>query len=124
MTLQKPNGESVSFVDKIQRRKLLKNLTLWEINDRGVIAPGLRANLNRINSESLTCDTPIMAYDLPANGCRLAQHAKTYQARFANGEQIVASDEFTETLPDKLLRETRHQALASSSKFRLSYFHN
>ena len=50
---------------------------------------------------------PTMAYDFPANGRRLVQHAKGYEATFVNGVQIVAGDEFTGTLPGKLLRGRR-----------------
>jgi N-acyl-D-aspartate/D-glutamate deacylase len=48
-----------------------------------------------------------MAYDFPANGRRLVQHAKGYIGTFVNGTQIVADDEFTGELPGVLLRGTR-----------------
>jgi N-acyl-D-aspartate/D-glutamate deacylase len=89
------------------QRQTQKTAQMYGLNDRGVIAPGLRADMNLINFESLTFDMPAMAYDFPANGRRLVQHAKGYEATFVNGVQIVAGDEFTGTLPGKLLRDRR-----------------
>ena len=55
----------------------------------------------------------VVAKDIPtageiaANGRRLVQHAKGYEATFVNGTQIVSRDEFTGELPGKLLRGRR-----------------
>jgi N-acyl-D-aspartate/D-glutamate deacylase len=68
-----------------------------------LIATGLRADLTLIDYEALSFNMPTMAYDFPANGRRLVQHAKGCEATFVNAVQIVASDEFTGTLPRKLL---------------------
>ena len=57
--------------------------------------------------QSPPCDVPTIASYFPANGRRLVQHAKCYEATFVNGVQIVAGDEFTGTLPGKLLRGRR-----------------
>ena len=94
-------------LEMMVQRQTQKTAQMYGLNDRGVIAPGLRADINLINFESLTFDMPTMAYDFPANGRRLVQHAKGYEATFVNGVQIVAGDEFTGTLPGKLLRGRR-----------------
>jgi N-acyl-D-aspartate/D-glutamate deacylase len=94
-------------LEMMVQRQTQKTAQMYGLHDRGVIAPGLRADMNLINFESLTFDMPTMAYDFPANGRRLVQHAKGYEATFVNGVQIVASDEFTGTLPGKLLRGRR-----------------
>jgi N-acyl-D-amino-acid deacylase len=94
-------------LEMMVQRQTQKTAQMYGLNDRGVIAPGLRADMNLINFESLTFDMPTMAYDFPANGRRLVQHAKGYEATFVNGVQIVAGDEFTGTLPGKLLRGRR-----------------
>ena len=45
------------------------------LHDRGVVAQGLRADLNVIDFDHLRCEAPVMAYDLPAGGKRLLQQA-------------------------------------------------
>jgi len=41
--------------------------------DRGVLAPGYRADLNVIDFEALRLHPPRIQYDLPAGGRRLLQ---------------------------------------------------
>ena len=82
------------------------------LTDRGLIAPGLRADLNLIDFENLSFEMPYMAYDLPANGRRLVQKAKGYVGTFCNGVQTVVEDEFSSELPGQLLGRQdlrRHQ---------------
>ena len=75
----------------------------YGLKDRGLIAPGLRADLNLIDFENLSFEMPYMAYDLPANGRRLVQKAKGYVGTFCKGVQTVVDDEFTNELPGVLL---------------------
>lgn len=85
-------------------RQTRKTAEVYGLLDRGLIAPGMRADLNLIDFDALTFDMPKMVYDFPANGRRLVQHAKGYVATFVNGTQTVAEDEFTGALPGKLIR--------------------
>ena len=47
--------------------------------DRGILAPGYRADINVINYDALTLHAPEISYDLPAGGRRLTQHASGYE---------------------------------------------
>ena len=91
-------------LEKMVQRQTRKTAEMYGLTDRGLIAPGLRADLNLIDYDNLSFDMPTMAYDFPANGRRLVQHAKGYVGTFVNGTQIVADDEFTGALPGQLLR--------------------
>jgi N-acyl-D-aspartate/D-glutamate deacylase len=85
-------------------RQTLKTAQLYGLRDRGLIAPGMRADLNIIDFDALSFDMPEMVYDFPANGRRLVQHADGYVATFVNGMQTVSNDEFTGALPGQLIR--------------------
>ena len=52
---------------------------------RGVVAQGMRADLNVIDFDHLRCEAPVMAYDLPAGGKRLLQRARGYCATIVEG---------------------------------------
>jgi N-acyl-D-aspartate/D-glutamate deacylase len=91
-------------LELIVHRQTRKTAELYGLRDRGLIAPGLRADINLINFDELSFDMPKMAYDFPANGRRLVQHATGYVATFVNGVQTVAHDEFTGALPGRLIR--------------------
>jgi N-acyl-D-aspartate/D-glutamate deacylase len=86
------------------QRQTRKTAELYGLRDRGLIAPGMRADLNIIDFDALSFDMPEMVYDFPANGRRLVQHAKGYVATFVNGVQTVENDQFTGALPGKLIR--------------------
>jgi len=74
------------------------------LNDRGVIAPGMKADLNVIDMDTLEVEAPSMAYDLPAGGKRLLQGAKGYEATIVSGEVIYRKGKPTGALPGKLIR--------------------
>ena len=91
----------------VVKRQTSETAAMFGFHDRGVVAPGKRADLNLINYDELKVMTPFMAYDLPAGGRRLMQNAKGYDATFVAGVQIVDHDQFTGALPGKLVRRGR-----------------
>ncbi len=91
-------------LEQMVHRQTRRTAELYGLTDRGLVAPGMRADLNLIDFEGLSFDMPEMVYDLPANGRRLVQHAKGYVATFCNGVQTVADDAFTGELPGQLIR--------------------
>jgi len=91
-------------LEHMVHRQTLKTAQLYGLRDRGLIAPGMRADLNIIDFDALSFDMPEMVYDFPANGRRLVQHADGYVATFVNGMQTVSNDEFTGALPGQLIR--------------------
>ena len=72
--------------------------------DRGMIAPGYRANINVIDFENLTLHAPEIVDDLPGGGRRLDQRASGYRYMLVSGEVITRDDKPTGLLPGKLVR--------------------
>ncbi|HXM00399.1 MAG TPA: amidohydrolase family protein, partial [Rhizomicrobium sp.] len=72
--------------------------------DRGIIAPGMKADLNVIDFDKLRVDAPTMAFDLPAGGKRLLQGAQGYVATIVSGEVTYRGGKETGALPGKLVR--------------------
>jgi len=72
--------------------------------DRGVIAPGMKADINVIDFDRLRVEAPVMAFDLPAGGKRLLQRAEGYVATIVSGKPIYRDGEATGALPGKLVR--------------------
>ena len=94
-------------LEYVVHRQTQQTAELYGLGDRGLVAPGLRADLNVIDYDRLSFGPPRMAFDLPAQGRRLVQKASGYRATFVAGEQTVADDEFTGALPGRLLRGPR-----------------
>jgi N-acyl-D-aspartate/D-glutamate deacylase len=74
------------------------------LTDRGVLAPGMRADLNVIDLDRLTLHLPEVRYDLPAGGRRLVQHAEGYRHTVVAGQETYRDGEATDALPGRLIR--------------------
>ncbi len=91
-------------LEYIVHRQTRQTAEFYGLTDRGLVAPGHRADINVIDYDGLGFDVPRMAFDLPAQGRRLVQRGRGYAATFVRGVQTVADDEFTGELPGRLVR--------------------
>ena len=80
---------------------------LYGLKDRGVIAPGMRADINLIDLENIRLPLPEMVNDLPAHGQRLIQRAHGYELTIVDGCITFDEGEHTGELPGRLVRK-RH----------------
>lgn len=76
----------------------------YGLTDRGVLAPGMRADINVIDFDGLRLLPPEVVYDLPTGGRRLTQAASGYRQTFVAGVETRRDDAFTGELPGKLVR--------------------
>jgi N-acyl-D-aspartate/D-glutamate deacylase len=72
--------------------------------DRGVVAPGYKADLNVIDLDRLTIERPYMVHDLPCGAKRLLQRARGYVATILSGIPVYRDGEATGALPGRLVR--------------------
>lgn len=77
------------------------------LGDRGVLAPGYRADVNIIDFDGLRLHAPEIRYDLPAGGRRMIQRATGYRNTFVAGVEIMADGESTGATPGRLVRGAR-----------------
>ncbi|MBW2626407.1 MAG: amidohydrolase family protein [Deltaproteobacteria bacterium] len=74
------------------------------LNDRGLLEPGRRADINIIDFDNLQLLHPTMLKDLPAGGQRLMQYASGYVATLVNGDVIAKDGKLTGARPGRLVR--------------------
>ena len=72
--------------------------------DRGVLAPGLRADINLIDLDGMRLHAPEMVFDLPAGGRRLIQRVEGYKATVVAGRVTYVDGEATGERPGRLVR--------------------
>lgn len=80
------------------------NALAYGLPDRGLIAAGMKADLNLIDFEALDILRPQIVHDLPAGGRRFIQRARGYRHTFVSGVEILRDDELTGELPGRLVR--------------------
>ena len=90
------------------RRQTREPARFAGLTDRGVLAPGMKADINVIDFANLALERPEMVIDLPAGGRRLMQKARGYVATVKAGQVTYRNGEATGALPGGLVR--REQA--------------
>lgn len=95
------------------RRLRLEDVVRWQcrdtartvgLEDRGVLAPGYRADICVIDPDRLRIRRPEVHWDLPAGGRRLLQRADGILRTFVAGTEVYADGEHTGALPGRLVR--------------------
>ncbi|MEC9341149.1 MAG: amidohydrolase family protein [Pseudomonadota bacterium] len=76
----------------------------YGLADRGLIAPGLRADLNIVDFDRLRVRLPEVVHDLPAGGKRVLQRAEGYDHTFVAGVETFRDGAPTGERPGRLLR--------------------
>jgi N-acyl-D-amino-acid deacylase len=91
-------------LERMVRKMTRDTAELYGLRDRGVLAPGYRADLNLIDFAKLGLEAPYVAYDLPAGARRLVQKAHGYRATIVAGQVILRDGQETGARPGKLVR--------------------
>jgi N-acyl-D-aspartate/D-glutamate deacylase len=96
-------------LNKFAPEELIRRLTSDTANaaglhDRGILRPGLKADVNVIDWDRLGAGKPYIAHDLPAGGKRLLQEVCGYEATIVSGQVTYREGRATGALPGKLVR--------------------
>jgi N-acyl-D-aspartate/D-glutamate deacylase len=94
----------------IIRKQTSDPARLFGLTDRGVVAPGMKADLNLIDFEGLRLNPPYVANDLPGGAERLLQDADGYVATVVSGEVVREGGRDTGARPGRLLRGPQRPA--------------
>jgi N-acyl-D-aspartate/D-glutamate deacylase len=108
-------GEKVP-VEFAVRRMTKDTADLYGFHDRGVVAEGMKADLNVIDLAGLTLRAPEMVFDLPAGGRRFMQRARGYRYTVCSGEITIENDELTGAYPGRLVRGAQDLPAAAVAK--------
>ena len=91
-------------VEDLIRRQTSDTARAVGLKDRGVLAPGMLADVNLIDFAHLGIARPYMVGDLPAGGRRLLQKASGYVATIKSGAVTYRGGVATGALPGRLVR--------------------
>jgi len=91
-------------IPDLVRRQTKVPATFAGLLDRGVLAPGMKADINVIDFANLALERPEMVVDLPAGGRRLMQKARGYAATVKDGRVTYRNGVATGALPGGLVR--------------------
>lgn len=80
------------------------NAEIVGLMDRGVLAAGMKADINIIDFDNLRLNAPEIVFDLPAGGKRLIQKAEGYTATIISGQVAFENGKPTGALGGRLIR--------------------
>lgn len=98
------------------RRQCHDTARLYGLDDRGVIAPGMLADLNVIDLDRLQLGRPWLAFDLPAGGKRLLQKAEGYVMTIKSGQVTFRHGLPTGARPGRVIRGPQRGPLALAAE--------
>ncbi len=102
-TRDRRRGETLPL-SYVIHRATRKNAQLFGFDDRGLIAPGMKADVNVIDYDNLRLGELAIRQDLPAGGVRLMQGASGYIATLIDGVRTRDHDQDTGARPGRLIR--------------------
>ncbi len=77
---------------------------MYGLRDRGVVAPGYKADLNVLDTDAIKPHPVEVVYDLPAGAKRILQRADGYIATIVNGEVVQRDGNDTGARPGRMVR--------------------
>ncbi|HEY8547479.1 MAG TPA: amidohydrolase family protein, partial [Acidimicrobiales bacterium] len=100
--------------DRVPLEVAVRKLTgapaeMYGFHDRGVLAPGRRADVNVIDFERLTIQAPFTRADLPTGASRILQPSTGYLVTMVDGTVVRRDDTDTGERPGRLVRSRRAQ---------------
>lgn len=91
-------------LEKVVQLQTQGTAQVYGLADRGVLVPGMKADVNVIDLDALHLHAPEMVHDLPAQGRRLLQRVDGYKATVVSGEPTYIDGEATGAMPGALIR--------------------
>jgi N-acyl-D-aspartate/D-glutamate deacylase len=86
------------------RKLTFDNASAWELNDRGLVRAGFKADLVLFDAERVKPAMPTVETDLPGGARRLVQKAEGIAATVVNGEVTLENGKSTGRTSGRLLR--------------------
>jgi N-acyl-D-amino-acid deacylase len=102
-TRDRTRGEKLPL-EFIIRKQTQDTARLFGMHDRGVLAPGFKADLNVIDYDNLRVHQPQIVHDLPGGAKRLIQRADGYVATIVSGQVVMRNGEPTDARPGRVVR--------------------
>ncbi|MEM9656076.1 MAG: amidohydrolase family protein [Actinomycetota bacterium] len=96
-------GEQIPL-EQLVKKQTRDTAVAYGLLDRGVLAPGYKADINIVDFDRLSVTEPQVIYDLPAGGRRLIQRSRGYDHTFVSGVEVSVGGEPTGARPGGLLR--------------------
>jgi N-acyl-D-aspartate/D-glutamate deacylase len=108
--------QGIMSLEQAVRRLTFDNAMLFEIYDRGLLRPGLAADITIFDPATIDCLPDDVVHDLPGGAWRLRELAAGIQCTIVNGEVLLEEGRYTGALPGRVVRNQLYQGHMRSSQ--------
>jgi N-acyl-D-aspartate/D-glutamate deacylase len=91
------------------RRLTFDSANTFGLYDRGMIRPGMRADITVFDPDTVKPLPEFVVHDFPAGGWRFKEPAQGIYCTFVNGQMLMKEGNHTGNLPGRVLRNARYQ---------------
>ena len=102
-TRDRQRGERLPL-EYIIKRQTSETAATYGLHDRGVLAPGMKADVNVLDPDRVVECQPEIIHDFPGGAPRFIQRSKGYRATIVNGQVSVENGEHTGVRAGGVLR--------------------
>jgi N-acyl-D-aspartate/D-glutamate deacylase len=103
--------KGIMSLEMAVRRLTFDSASAFGIYDRGLLQPGLAADLVVFDPDTVRPEKEDIVHDFPNNGWRVRELAEGIHYTVVNGEVLLEKGTHTGNHPGRVLRNARHRAL-------------
>ncbi len=98
--LQRTRGPKISL-PQVVHMLTQRNAVHMGLTDRGMIAVGMKADINIVDTARISLPLPEIVRDLPKGGRRMLQKSTGYVATLVSGEAVIENGSITKARPGR-----------------------
>jgi N-acyl-D-aspartate/D-glutamate deacylase len=101
--------KQVMTLEQAVRRLTFDSASTFGLYDRGMLRPGLAADITIFDPATVKCGQETVVHDFPAGGWRIKEAAEGIFATAVNGQVLYEEGKHTGALPGKVLRNSYYE---------------
>ena len=102
--------KQIMTLEHAVRRLTFDSASALGLYDRGLLRPGLAADIVIFDPATVRPLPESIVHDFPAGGWRVKEPAQGIMATIVNGEVLLENDKYTGALPGKVMRNTYYHS--------------
>jgi N-acyl-D-aspartate/D-glutamate deacylase len=96
----------VLTLEQAVRRLTFDSASTFGLYDRGMLRPGLAADIAIFDPDTVKCGHETVVHDFPAGGWRIKEPAEGVHMTIVNGQVLLDEGRHTGALPGRVMRNT------------------
>jgi N-acyl-D-aspartate/D-glutamate deacylase len=98
--------KQVMSLEQAVRRLTFDSASTFGLYDRGLLRPGMAADITIFDPATVNCGKEEVVHDFPAGGWRIKETAEGVSHTIVNGQILLENKKHTGALPGRVLRNT------------------